>query len=238
MQDWNGYYYYFGEGQRCVVSFRASLCEPQNQFPSVGRRLIGFSLEEHIRPDGMPSPEAYARLKAIEDAARAAIPENLRCVHVGTHVYLGMRELLFQLHPDDVPVFERIAQQIEERFGGTKVVPYEGWQFFNDKIVPNEEARAHIGNRSVLEQLREHGAPMGEARPLDHTFVGPTDALAKVRETLQSDFGVQSPAVAGDSFTVQMTSTLAQDDVDRITRICRAIAKHHGARYDGWGTMV
>jgi hypothetical protein len=66
---WNGYYYNFGEGERYVVTFNVPACYSQNQRPSSGRRLIGFSPEEYVSPQGMPTGPAFERLKAIEARA-------------------------------------------------------------------------------------------------------------------------------------------------------------------------
>src|SRR5690349_3915286 len=85
---WNGYAYEFGEGERCIVSFDVAACEPENQKPSQLRRVVGFTPEDHIGPTGMPSPEAFERLKAIEAMLVAELTaKRVKCWLIGKQVY-------------------------------------------------------------------------------------------------------------------------------------------------------
>src|SRR5262245_22410987 len=117
---WNGYAYRFGEDERCVVSFDTSACQPDVQRPSPFRRVIGFSRPEDVAPNGMPSPQAMARLKAIEtdliDELRA---RRVKAWLVGKQVYRGFRELMFQV--DDVAGFAKAYAVVAAKFGGMKL---------------------------------------------------------------------------------------------------------------------
>ena len=235
---WNGYYYYFGEGERCVVTFHVPACEPENQRPSCGRRLIGFSQREHISPQGMPMGPAFDRLKAIEVRTMTLLAQE-RVSHwlVGRQVYRGMRELLFQIDPPRVDAFDGVCAQVAREFGGTELMPYEGWQFFNDKIRPSEDAKAHISNRDLLEALKRHGADFSRPHTLDHTFVGSSPALARVREALLSA-GFRERESSESHVVLSGSALLEQDAIDLTTTNLRAIAKRNGVSYDGWGTML
>jgi regulator of RNase E activity RraB len=235
---WNGYYYNFGEGERCVVTFNVQACYSQNQRPSSGRRLIGFSPEEYVSPQGMPTGPAFERLKAIEARAMALVAQQrVGCWLVGKQVYRGMRELLFQVEDPHLRNFDTICDQIEKEFGGTEVVPYDGWQFFNDKIRPDEDASAHISNRDLIEALKKHGADQSKYHMLDHTFVGPANGLEQVKlELIAAGF---RPGGSSDGHIVLSSSaSLDQDDIDVVTRRLRDIAKRCSVKYDGWGTML
>lgn len=235
---WNGYYYFFGEDQRCVVTFNVAACDPKNQRPSCGRRLIGFSPKEYVSPQGMPVGPAFERLKAIESRASTLLGQNrVACRLVGKHVYHGLRELLFQIEDSHVPAFDRVAAQVEDELGGTELVGYEGWQFFNDKIRPNERARAHIANREVLEQLEKHGANFAKPHMLDHTFVGSPEALGEIRRVLLEK-GFAERGLTGTSLTVAAEAALDQDEIDELTARLRAYAGVYEVTYDGWGTMI
>lgn len=240
-REWNGYYYWFGEDERCVVTFHVPACDPRNQQQRIshGRRLIGFSPDQYISPQGMPTGPAFERLKAIETRVGELLAANrVPCWLVGKHVYRGMRELLFQVETPHLEAFERVCAQIEEEFGGTKLVPYEGWTFFNDKIRPDADAQSHISNRELLDALKEHGADFGKTHLLDHTFTGQAADLERLRDALSTYEGFRETGSSPGHLTVSSLSPLAQDEIDSTTRQLRALADELGVKYDGWGTML
>ncbi len=235
---WNGYYYVFGDGERCVVTFNATACDPAHQKPSFGRRIIGFSPPEDVSPEGMPSPAAFARLKAIEDRAAALVSERgIPAWLVGKQVYRGMRELVFQVDARGVAAFDAMAAQLEVELGGTELVPYEGWSFFNDRIAPDADARAHIANREVLAALKSHGTDLGRPHVIDHTFVGSMSALGAVRRRLL-DAGFVESGSSTTHLTLSTTDLLDQDTIDALTANLRRLAEQSGASYDGWGAAI
>lgn len=233
---WNGYAYRFGEGERCIVSFDVEACDPSEQKPSQLRRVIGFSPEGHVGPSGMPSPQAMERFRAIEDTLVAELTRaKVKCWLIGKQVYRGFRELLFQV--DDLAGFARVYAGIEAKFGGTKLVEHADWTFFNDKISPGVRGHNHIGNRSVMMALAEAGSVMSEPHHLDHTFVGPPEALQALVAELPEDFG--EPRLHAKSMTVSHELPLDdQDEVDDLTMFLRNLADEHGVVYDGWGAAV
>jgi regulator of RNase E activity RraB len=233
---WNGYTYLFGEGERCVVSFDVTACDLAAQVPSQLRRVIGFSPEGHVRRDGMPSPEAFARFKAIEDALLAQLrARKVSAWLVGRQVYRGFRELLFQV--DDVDAFAKAYAAVEAEFGGMKLVEHPDWQFFNDKIAPGVRGYNHIGNRQVIQGLKEAGSDLAVEHALEHTFLGDAAALDGVQAAL-AEKGVTGTRL-DDSLMVTIESPLDdQDEIDAMTMWLRHVADMHGADYDGWGAMV
>ncbi len=234
---WNGYTYLFGEGERCVVSFDVTAVDPAAQTPSQLRRVIGFSPEGHISPQGMPSPEAFARLKAIEEALVAELTaRKVKSWLVGKQVYRGFRELLFQV--DDIAGFAKAYDVVEAKFGGMKLVEHPDWQFFNDKISPGERGRNHIGNREVITGLQKAGSDLAAEHTLDHTFLGPPSALAEIQAELEPD-GFVAGAITDRSLTLSVQAPLDdQDAIDGMTMFLRRLADRCGATYDGWGAMV
>ena len=231
---WNGYQYTFGEGERCVVSFDITACDPTAQRPSQLRRVIGFSPEGHISPSGMPSPEAFARLKAIEQALLAQLrARKIDAWLVGRQVYRGYRELLFQV--DDTVGFDTAYAAVEDEFGGMKLVAHPDWQFFNDKIRPDERALNHIANRDLLHELEKAGADLAAEHVLDHTFVG-GDLAGLETELANHGYTRRSRT---DTLTMAKAETLDEQDlIDATTMWLRKIAEVFDASYDGWGTMV
>jgi len=234
---WNGYRYSFGEGERCVVSFDVTACDPAAQRPSQLRRVIGFSPEGHVSPEGMPSPEAFARLKAIEDALIVQLrAHEVDAWLVGKQVYRGFRELIFQV--DDLVGFAKAYAAVEAEFGGMDLVEHGDWKFFNDKIRPDARALNQIANRDVIMQLKESGSDLSLEHLIDHTFVGAPAALATLERELATK-GFTRPARHGESLTMSQPASLDdQDLIDAITTWLRELAATHRVRYDGWGTMV
>lgn len=233
---WNGYTYLFGDNERCVVSFDVTACEPSAQRPSQLRRVIGFSPEGHISPQGMPSPQAFARLKAIEDTLIQQLRQrNVKSWLVGKQVYRGFRELLFQV--DDVEGFAKAYATVEAEFGGMKLVDHPDWQFFNDKISPGARGHNHISNREVISALKEAGADLSADHTLDHTFLGNDAALAAIEGKLAAK-GFVDPSRHDRSLTMRIDVPLDdQDLLDAMTLYLRELAAAHDAAYDGWGTM-
>jgi hypothetical protein len=234
---WNGYTYLFGDNERCVVSFDVTACEPTAQKPSQLRRVIGFSPEDQISPQGMPLPPAFARLKAIEDALLTELKSRkVKSWLVGKQVYRGFRELLFQV--DDLAGFAKAYEAVEAEFGGMKLVEHADWQFFNDKISPGERGHNHIGNREVIGRLKEAGSDLEAEHTLDHTFVGAASALAAIGTELEEN-GFTRTGTTERSLTMSVPLPLDdQDTVDAMTMWLRTVAAAHGATYDGWGAMV
>ena len=234
---WNGYTYLFGDNDRCVVSFDVAACDPAAQRPSELRRVIGFSPEGHISPQGMPSPQAFARLKAIEDALIQQLRQrNVKAWLVGKQVYRGFRELLFQV--DDVDGFAQAYAVVEAEFGGMKLIDHPDWQFFNDKISPGERGHNHIANRQVITALKEAGSDLSAEHTLDHMFLGEAKDLAAI-ETALAGKGFTNPSRGDGTLTMQLEAPLDdQDMVDAMTMYLRDLATAHNAEYDGWGAMV
>jgi regulator of RNase E activity RraB len=239
-ESWNVYYYYFGDGDRCIVKFNVAACDPQNQRPSWGRRVIAFSPVEQVGPDGTPRGPAFERLKEIEDRfidllTHWRIPAWL----VGTQTYRGMRELVFQVDAPYLQSFDLAYGQLAQEHQGTKLTAYEGWSFFNEKIAPGEDAWAHIANRDLLQAARDAGADLEGDNILDHTFVGDPARLARVKDALAANgYAVKTESAGSLTMSKDPLLALDQDNIDRITAELRQLAKRCGVSYDGWGMEI
>lgn len=234
---WNGWAYTFGQGERCVVSFDVEACEASERRASTCVRVIGFAPESEVGRNGMPSQRAYQELTALEDALVAKLGEDgAPCWLVGRQTYRGMRELIFQV--EDVAAFERVHAIVAPRFLRSELVKKDGWTFFDEKIAPGERGMDHIGNRNVLEGLRQAGANLSLPHVVEPHFVGPPVALERLAaELARSGFRVQSRT--GDSTTFAIEIPLdVQDEIDEMTMFLRGKAREHGVTYDGWGAAV
>jgi hypothetical protein len=234
---WNGYTYLFGDDERCIVAFDVTACDREAQRPSQFRRVIGFSPEGQIGPRGLPSPEAFARLKAIEsELVRQLAQRKVRTWLVGRQLYRGFRELLFQV--DDLEAFDKVYAAVEAKFGGMKLVEHPDWQFFNDKISPGMRGHNHISNREVISAVKGAGCDLAAEFTLDHTFLGERVALDEIEAILIAK-GFESPSRRGRSLTMRIGAPLDdQDTIDAMTLFLRDVAQEHGAAYDGWGTAI
>jgi regulator of RNase E activity RraB len=235
--QWNGYAYRFGQGERCIVTFDISACDPANQRPSQLRRVIGFSPENHISPEGIPSPQAFARLKQIEFALLERLDASrVAAWMIGTQVYRGYRELLFQV--DDLRGFAKAYEAVEAKFGGMELIEHPDWKFFNDKIRPGVIGQNHIGNRDVITGLKQAGSDLSAEHTLEHLFLGPPAALDAVQRKLASrKFVVEGRGEGALTMTIDEPLD-DQDLIDSMTMWLREVAEDAGATYDGWGAMV
>lgn len=237
-RQWNGYAYRFGLDQRCVVSFDVEACEPKNQSPHVmGRRVISFAHQDEVTPTGMPTKEAYQRMRDVETAWVARLTSGrVACWHVGSQTYNGLRELVFEVK--DVAAFEQHWADFSRARADLKLFEFEGWQFFNEKIRPGPVGKNHISNRSVIEGLRQAGSRLELPHGLEHCFLGMDRELGAVEAALMP-YGFWRAQRAKDSLTMAHEHPLAdQDAVDSVTLFLRDLAQKCGAHYDGWGALV
>jgi regulator of RNase E activity RraB len=235
---WDGYVYTFGEDQRCVVSFDVDACEPEQQDARYsGRRVILFAGEHEVTQTGLPTPEAFRRMHAVGDQLVAALEANrVDCWQVGGHTYNGLTELIFEVA--DVPAFMSTCASVLGDRPDVKLVPFEGWEFFNAKIRPGLLGINHISNRELIKQVKAAGSNLESVHALDHHFLGAAEDLARLEEELSKD-GLRRTSAGEGSLTMTQELPLDdQDTVDSATLLIRRLAEVFNARYDGWGTLV
>jgi regulator of RNase E activity RraB len=241
--DWGGYSYHYGDGLLARIHFdvRAAEESPHTGHPN-GIRVILFIPQGRVGRDGQPASAAemeslLARQRRLVEQLTAAA---VRCRFVGSMLYGGMFDLVFQADPRDT---ERLKALVA---GWSKTVaPYRvevresaGWEFFDSRVRPSPEHAQQIADRRVIESLIEAGSDPTQPHQLDHRIVGPADVLRRIARDLEAN-GFTRARFPGDS--VLLINTVAPlhlfeiwNTTGRLVGYCAKC----GARYDGWGAAV
>ena len=234
-ERWGLYAYTYGPDQKAVVRFdHQAATEPAPATHGSCVRLIAYVPLEQVQRSGLPQPEANAVLGVIEDRVVQAVqgPEHRL---VGVMTYGGMRDFVIQT---DAPEELTAALEAVDSPYRKELRQSAGWDFFDRKIRPDDYGWHFQSNIELLEQLRQAGSRMEEPHSLDHSFVGPAEALAHLRSQLEADAFVCSPAASTTSVTLTKEASLEPESLSKLTVALGRFAQSVGARYDGWGTHV
>lgn len=150
--------------------------------------------------------------------------------------YAGMRDLIFQV--DDAAGFARVYAGWAPGAGKVELVQSAGWGFFDDKVRPKPPHRAWISNNRVVMELVKHGSDPRKPHVLDHTFLGPSDALDGVADFLQENGFTDQARPAADQLVVHQSVALDPDEITTWTLRFGGLAEQSGADYDGWGAAI
>jgi hypothetical protein len=148
--------------------------------------------------------------------------------------YGGMRD--FVLQSDDPAELRARLETVGGSFR-TEVRESAGWDFFDRKVRPDEYGWHYVDNLQLLEQLRRAGSRIDQPHQLDHTFIGPASALARLRGELEAD-AFRCSSEAGDHLVLTKAAALEPESLSKLTVALSRFAHDVGARYDGWGAAV
>jgi hypothetical protein len=195
------------------------------------------------RADGLSSSEESNSLWTIEDALLAKLKVCCGAIHSGCITTLGRRE--FFLYSE---IEEGFPEAVSETFRSFPTYKFdlgshrdEGWNQYLHVLYPSEDQLDAMGNREVLDRLKEHGDVHELPREVMHLIYFPTDddrsrfkAAASVNGF--DIFDVPDDPDVGSPFSlfVGRVQSVTQDEIDRTTRELRSIAKANGGDYDGW----
>jgi regulator of RNase E activity RraB len=116
--------------------------------------------------------------------------------------------------------------------------PDPDWSTYRNFLYPSDEDFQRIGNREVIDRLREHGDQIEIARKIDHfaVFAKRDDRDAFARYLADHGYHVSETGDPADGrFEVAFDRVDPPADIDDVTiELFRAARKHHG-EYDGWG---
>jgi hypothetical protein len=239
--DWVFYTFTPGEGARAIIRVDGQLArEETHQGYEHCRRLIVFIDDPHVLPNGLPAMEELPSLQQLDHELAALLRENgVRCRLAGIMLYGGMRDLVFQV--EDVEAFERVVAAFVERQTQPQyrfeVLSSEGWDFFDRKVRPEAEHWQQISDQAVIHQLIQAGTDPESQHVLDHTFLGPDDALAALRDQLSAD-GFNVSGTGPGRLTMSRPSPLDLEQVWSLTRRLATFCPQIGVQYDGWGAAV
>jgi len=238
--SWEVYTYPFGEGMRAFVRFDLGIAT--SDLPpgyDDARSVLVRITPGHCQANGLPTHQATAELKRVEDELLALLEqERVDCKLVGVMTYGAMRDFIFQIAAP-MAFDANVDRYIGEYDGGYELEKREldGWRFFNDKVRPGAIHWEWIHNRRVVDQLIKAGTDMSAPHVLEHVFVGPDAALVHIRDQLgTSHFKVVSHG--RDGLVMRKSAVLDLDDVTGLTHSLRVFGRQTGAMYEGWGAAV
>jgi regulator of RNase E activity RraB len=192
-------------------------------------------------PSGGPGKPEHERLWEMEDQLCATLSENrVICRQVGRLTHGGYRVLIFQLDNWDTfrPPLEQWIAACDDYV--IKVLPSEGWEFFNDCIRPGPDDWLFMADNSVIQNLLKAGSDPQKPHALEFVFLGEPKALKRVAGLLQEDGFRPLKPLKSKSDHVVMVKEMPLD-VRTITSTSRALsrmAEEQGVKYDGWGAAV
>ncbi|USA47936.1 DUF695 domain-containing protein [Acinetobacter sp. C26M] len=202
----------------------------------------------HSREDGLSSSEEFDHLIEIEDQLIPALTTRLPALYVGRLTHNHLRYFYFYCKDgiDVDPILHKIMQSCPDysyHFG--QKVDSDWSTYFND-MYPNEETMQSISNRSVIEELLNHGDNLEIERPVDHWlyFQNDTDRTVFSKAILSLGFEViqQDQVEASQNFHYQLQisriDSVNQQSIDACTTQLIKLAQQFNAQYDGWETQI
>jgi hypothetical protein len=195
------------------------------------------------RADGLSSSEESTSLWTIEDALLAKLKVRCGAIHSGCITTLGRRE--FYLYSE---IEEGFLEAATETFLAFPTYKFdlgsqrdEAWSQYLHVLYPSEDQLDAIGNREVLDRLKEHGDVHELPREVMHLIYFPTDDDRNRFKATASVSGFDIFDVPDDPdigfpfpLFVGRVQPVTQDEIDSATRELRSIAKVNGGEYDGW----
>jgi len=164
--------------------------------------------------------------------------------NVGRVTTNGIRDLFFyfnnsfDLNSLAKPLFKEYGYNI----GTFNLDEEEPWGFYFGFLYPNKYEIQHMGNRSVLDNLRESGDSLEDPRRVEHwiEFDDITDKIEFIKKVKSLNFKIEDEQEATDEIILQIyrTDRVDPQSINDITDMFVELVEEFNARYDGWETQV
>lgn len=200
------------------------------------------------RKDGLSSSEEFEHLAQIEDQIIPALTSELAILYVGRLTHNHLRDLYFYCEDGTDP--EHIINEVmqfypEYRYRFDQKLDSD-WSTYFNYMYPSKEIMQTISNRSVIENLQNHGDNLEVARAIDHWiyFKNEVDLHKFVEIILSWDFQInqRNKIEEYDGFPYQLqiskTEFVDQQSIDHCTLQLSQLANQLNGEYDGWETVV
>lgn len=132
---------------------------------------------------GLPTPEENEALHPIEDALGEHVKERLDGVYAGRVTTGGKRDFYFYVpgpKPDVPSVMEAVTALFSNYEFEAGVLDDPDWEEYLGYLFPGPLEMQLMMNRQVIDNLRDHGDPLVDPRPVNHWLYFPTtDARAE-----------------------------------------------------------
>lgn len=219
--DWNFYSYSYGEkpSRTALVRFdveRAIMPCPDTH--QTCRRLL-------VREAGLPALATF-------ESALPELLEGIDCMLVGVLRYPSTEELIFQIE-DALGFTQRHDVLRAQAPAPIEFQDSAGWDFFVDRVTPNEADWQRITDRESIERHLRAGADPATPHTLLHTFIGDKVGIAAIRAVLEPE-GFTVATLDSQRLVMQHAVMLTVADVSRVTVALHRFSRSHRAIYDGW----
>lgn len=241
-EHWEVYAAPDGDEGRRVVTFDVDVLDAaaRGGAGSSSRRVILEIPPEWTTPNGMPAPQASVPMRLAEDALLAALElQKIACRLVARLTWRGVREIAFQV--EDAAGFDGVvAKWRTAQRWPTRVESSEGWRWFDEAVRPTEPIWMQIRNRGVVNELLRAGTDPEQPHRIEYVMKGPAAALEAIAAALapQGFESTPDPDPESDVRVFTQESMLEVDEITEVTIALAALARDHGAVYDGWGAAV
>jgi regulator of RNase E activity RraB len=165
---------------------------------------------------------------------------SVRCRFVGSMLYGGMFDLVFQVEAQESGRFKTAVAE----WAGTalpcrvEVKQSSGWDFFDAKVRPSPAHAQQIADRRVIQGLIDAGSDPAIPHQLDHRIEGPPEVLRQIARDLEANGFVRARFPAEDVLLINTESPLDLMEIWDTTGRLVGYCANCGARYDGWGAAV
>ena len=224
------------EGGRRVVTFDLDLANEKTHTPSTCHRVLMRCPVAMVMPTGMLKPEAAVPMRLAEEMLISSLEKAaVRCRLVARTTYAGHREFAFSVEDEGAftPVVE--AWQKKQKWE-TRVVTHEGWEYFEDAIIPTETGWEQIRNRARVSDLVQAGTDPAAVHVLQHAFAGTPEGLAKIAAELMDGGFTGRPDAS--RLVLSQDAALDVDEISTTTQMLAIVASEHGASYEGWTAAI
>jgi len=244
LEDWDAYITSYEE-QRVTIKLNLDAI---NEAP-----VEGFKYLVKTRMEGKPtffnkkkSPDMKL-LFQIEDDILDNIPnQNVHIVGILTGQYI--RDFYFYTSHK-----ENLTKELENILLKYKAIQFKtvsevdvNWDFYKKTLYPDEYGLRCITDRRVMEELRQNGDTLTEARETSHWiyFKDPINRKVFSDKVEQKGFAIEKIEDSHDEeefpykLVICRVHKVDWGSVYNITSYLMTLAKEHEGKYDGWQTYV
>ncbi|QGQ95822.1 DUF695 domain-containing protein [Paenibacillus psychroresistens] len=213
--------------------------------------------------NGLPINDEAELLNDIEDLIIAEIKDL--GYNIGRITCDGNRDVFFYFKEPSLELLLTLAKkhysQHDYEFKVTTVKEDSPWEFYFEYIYPNKYQVQHIGNRKVVDSLRESGDPLEKPRRIDHWIninnlkdkksiikklinlgfiIEPKDKPSLLKKVTNLGLKMVSKNKNNDEKYLQFYRTDLSDfhSINDITDLLVNLLEDYDAELDGWETLA
>lgn len=169
-----------------LVSFDEEVTNENNQKGYNHCKRVIFHIDhDNVSENGILNGDENKKMMQYEDELIKCLEDNnVDCKFVGRMTYCAMRDFIFQV--ENTKNFDKAIQKWSKEIKDYEIELKEskGWNFFNNRIKPNDRYLQQIADGDVIDNLIKHGNNPEKNHFLEHVFIGERKNLEDVRNKL------------------------------------------------------